>query len=121
MTDEELKKIRRGDNVKLTLDVLRTPEEREGEFYLQLRNITFYVPKSAMKALGEYVPRRKFKLGDLVRWKNIDYLVLDDEYDSGQVLLQYSINGGTFATANEVKLLMPAYEVDELRPRGGEL
>lgn len=118
MTNEEVSKLKRGDEVLVRAKFWGLADGRSyGGLLVEVG------PEKQLVALDKRVcelrERRKFKTGDLVRWKNIDYLVLDDEYDSGQVLLQYSVDGGTFATANEVQLLMTAYEVSELRPKGG--
>lgn len=122
MNDEELKKIQNGDEVKIRMEVLRTPTTQQDDFYLQLRNTKFYVSPDTLKELGEYVRRRKFKRGDLVRWRNAEFILQKDENDKGQVPLNLPVspelyNHEFYAKANEVQLLMSVQELKEINPQ----
>lgn len=72
------------------------------------------------ECMEKWLQRRRFKEGDLVRWKGGDYIVELDEDDDGNVHLHYSREGGLCVRANEVQLLMTVEELKKLKKGGSD-
>ena len=114
MTDNEINRIKPGDKIKLICDVLRTPECTQGEFYIKLSNIKFYISQEHLKKCGEHL-QRKFKKHDLVRHLDEPTLVLEDENEEGIVLV-----AGHYAKHDQLDLLCPAEILRKMRTWEGE-
>ena len=121
MTDEQYKKLAKGDHIDLSCVVSGISESRETVTLVMDDNYHFTLPRLtilrwATPSFELFPPtRRLFKKGDLVRWKNWEYIVAESEDVEGNMVLTPSYLGaGMPVTADQVQLLMPANEVEKL-------